>query len=278
VIGLICLLALIASVSSDFRTRAGVSEEMKIEAPPGGRLIVKIGDTKPVFYESDWMGIDWFDHAPFFDITEDSLTVNTVRIDIVKSNDSAWHLRREKLSRGNTTGKARDLASRIDVDMQQKDSVLYLPAGFSIKPGQQFRNQQVLVVIEMPVGKKIRMDRSLEDFHWFDLRQNWRNRGIERDWDDNWNNNYSSWSSDVDYIMTDHGLERSAVNSIRSENRNLPDRDDDPDDIQRPGSDTPQDGYRYHKKEVKKAAKTITSEGNGDGGNISPLILFTRWS
>ena len=277
VIGLICLLSLIASVSSDFRTRAGVSEEIKMRPPTNGKLIVKMSDTKPVFYESDWMGINWHNHAPFFEVTEDSLTMNTVRINVVKSNDSTWHIRREKLSRGNTSSAARNLATQINFDVQQQDSVLYLAAGFSIKPNQQFRNQQVLIVIEMPVGKKIRMDESLEDFHWFDLNRNWRNHdGISRDWEDNRNNDsYSSWNSDVDYIMTGHGLERSAGNSTPGENKhNAEDQNKDGDKKE----DTPKDGYRYHKAEVKKVTKTVTAECNKESENVSPLILFTKWS
>jgi phage shock protein PspC (stress-responsive transcriptional regulator) len=275
VIGLICLLSLIASVSSDFRTRAGVSEEIKMAPPANGKLIVKMSDIKPVFYESDWMGINWNSHAPFFEVTEDSLTMNTVRINVVKSKDSTWHIRREKLSRGNTTSTARYLANQINFDVQQQDSVLYLPVGFSIRPDQQFRNQQVLIVIEMPVGKKIRMDRSLEDFHWFDINRNWRNHGINIDWDNEWDNNSNSWESDVDYVMTDHGLEISESNITPHESRNkTEDQQDDGDKKE----DTPKGGYRYHKTEEKKTSKAVTSECNKDNENVSSLILFTQWS
>ncbi|MFI5124878.1 MAG: PspC domain-containing protein [Chitinophagales bacterium] len=275
VIGLICMLSLIASVSSDFRTRAGMSEEIKMTAPANGKLIVKMNDIKPVIYESDWMGMNWQHNSPFFEVTEDSLVLNTVRIDVVKSTDSSWHIRQEKLSRGNSVAAARNLASQIDFDTEQRDSLLYLPAGFSIRPKQQFRNQQVMIVIEMPLGKKIRMDRSLEDFHWFDFNRNRRNHGIDFSWDDEYGNNNNSLESDVDYTMTDHGLERSSGNMLQDEHKN---KDEDQPDNDDKKEDAPKDGYRYHKKEVKKVNKVVSAECNKDSENFSPLILFTKWS
>lgn len=280
VIGLICLLSLIASVSSDFRTRSGLSEDVKIDAPVNGKLIVKMTDTKPIYEESDWMGINWPHRTPFFEVNEDSLTMNTVRIRIEKSSDSAWHISREKLSRGNTTSAARDLASRINFDVQQKDSVIYLPAGFAIQRKLQFRNQQVILVIQVPVGKQIRMDRSLEEFYWFDLsRNNWRNHRDNRDWNDDWNNDNDndsySWSNGVDYVMTDHGLERTAsAPSAPGEDGNGNNRQENGDK-----KDTaPKDGYRYHKTETKKISKGVTADCNRESENVSPLILFTKWS
>ncbi|MDP4212501.1 MAG: PspC domain-containing protein [Bacteroidota bacterium] len=275
IIGLICMLSLIASVSGDFRTRAGVSEEIKISAPANGKLIVKMNDIKPVVYESDWMDINWQHNSPFFEVTEDSLVLNTVRVDVVKSADSSWHMRQEKLSRGNTVAAARSLASQIDFNVEQRDSSLYLPSGFSIRPKQQFRNQQVMIVIELPIGKKIRMDRSLEDFHWFDFNRNWRHHGVDFNWDDNFENNNNSLESDVDYTMTDHGLERSS-GSMRQEDPKNQDEDQPGNDDQK--ENAPKDGYRYHKKEVKKANKVVSAECSKDCENFSPLILFTGWS
>ncbi len=274
VIGLISLLSLIASISSAFRVRAGVNEDLKIESPANGKLIVRMTEQKPLYFESDWMGINWHHNSPFFEVTEDSLTMNTVRINIVKSSDSAWHLHSEKMSRGNTSGVARNLASQINFDVQQKDSVLYLPAGFSIKPNQPFRNQQVLLVIQMPLGKKIRMDGSLNDFHWLNINNNWHDRGINFDWDDSWDNRDNSWDSDVDYLMTDQGLER--VENLKTpgdlENKN----EDQQGDGNKKG-DT-QKTYRYHKPEIKKTSKSVTSDSNRDMDSESPLVLFTQWS
>jgi hypothetical protein len=248
-------------------------------------MIIKMNDIKPVSYESDWMGIDWQRNSPFFEITDDSLVMNTVRVDVVRSPDSSWHLRKEKLSRGNNVAAARSLASQINFDVDQRDSLLYLAPGFSIRSGQQFRNQQVMLVVEMPVGKKIRMDESLQDYHWFDFNRNWRNHGVEFDWDDNSDNSSNGLESNVDYTMTEHGLERSSGKKVQDKSDS--DDDDQPEnkDDHDKHPDAPKDGYRYHKdeeknkqKEIKKTTRIVPGESARDAEGISPLVLLTQWS
>ena len=148
VIGLVSFIFLVASISRHFSTRNGTSQEIPFAAPANGKLIVKMDDTKPSYIESEWMGINWNHRGPFFDISDDSLTLNTVRVNVVKSSDSAWHLQIQKLSRGTTTAEAGHTASEINFQVEQKDSLLLLGRGFGIEPEQQFRNQQVLVRIE----------------------------------------------------------------------------------------------------------------------------------
>ena len=61
-----------------------------------------------------------------------------------------------------------------------------------------------MVVVEVPVGKAIRIDRRISDFSWFNINSN--RRGIEIDFEDNWDNTYS-WSSNTWYVMTADGLD-----------------------------------------------------------------------
>jgi hypothetical protein len=86
--------------------------------------------------------------------------------------------------------------------------VLQLPKGFVITADDKFRNQQVLVVVEVPIGKKIEIDRSVEDFDWFNVNVN-RRRGFNVSWDNNWDDSYS-WDDNVEYIMTRDGLKRTS--------------------------------------------------------------------
>ena len=173
VIGLICLIFLAASVSRHFSTPSSVHDEIELTPPANGKLIVKMDDSKPYYIDDsgDWMGMNWHHKGPFFNLTEDSVTLNTVRIDVIKSKDSAWHLERVKSSLGNNSAEARNLASQINFPVEQKDSVLALSRGFTITPNQLFRNQKVLLVIEMPVGKKILMKRNLDDYQWFTVNR-----------------------------------------------------------------------------------------------------------
>ena len=93
---------------------------------------------------------------------------------------------------------------KIDFTVSQHDSTLVLPKGFAISRDEKFRNQRVLVIIEVPVGKRIQLDRSIDSYEWFTV--NFNRRGWSR-WDDNWDHTYG-WSSNVEYTMTPEGLRR----------------------------------------------------------------------
>jgi phage shock protein PspC (stress-responsive transcriptional regulator) len=278
VIGLISLIFLTATITRHFSNRNGVSQEIPISAPANGKMIVKIDDSKPYYMESDWMGMNWNRRGPFFDISEDSLTLNTVRVNVVKSKDSSWHLQVQKLSRGNSTAEAGHTASEINFQIDQQDSLLLLGRGFAIKPKQQFRNQQVLVVVEMPVGKKIFMNANLDEYHWFTINRKWRNNGINIDFDDD-ESRYDGWDSDAEYIMTEHGLERTD-RSFHSdgEQSEKPERPENPEKKENPerkeGTDSPdkknnnpKGDYRYHKPKTTTSA--VVPVSNNDEQSIS---------
>jgi phage shock protein PspC (stress-responsive transcriptional regulator) len=294
VIGLISLIILAANISRHFSTRNGVEENVSLTAPANGRLVVKMDDVKPVFFESDFMGMNWHHEGPFFDMNEDSLTMNNVRIEVSKSDDSAWHLNLEKISRGNSGSEAKEKASEIYFQVVQKDSVLVLPRGFVIKPKQQFRNQQVVAVIKVPVGKKIFMSENLSDYHWFNINRNWHNNGINVYWNDA-DDNGDSWESNTEYIMTQSGLERTdkSINSDNEqpekperpeqpERKEAPERKEVPTDSQKK-KDNPNGDYRYHKTKTansasaNKAAPAVNSE-NKEANEVSTLTFLTRMS
>src|SRR5450432_306041 len=279
VIGLICFIVLLASFSRNFSSRNGITDKINLASPAQGKLIVKMDESRPDFFESDWMGINWHHKGPFFDVSDDSVVLNNVRIEVIKSEDSAWHLNLEKLSRGSTGGEALKTASEINFLVVQNDSLLTLGRGFSITPKQQFRNQQVLVLIKIPVGKKILLSENLDQYHWFNINQKWHNNGINIDWDDNNDYNSDSWESNTEYVMTDHGLERTGKNG--SGDIEEPNKNAIPDSNQKK-KDNPND-YRYHKPKSAKSAAIHVSDGsdsneNGDSDTGSTLLLLTRLS
>ena len=110
------------------------------------------------------------------------------------------------MSQGNTREVAIKNAERIRFNIDQQDSLLLLPEGFAVSSTDKFRNQQVLVFIEVPVGKKIQMNDAVNQYSWFNLNVNNR-RGWNINYDD-YNDESYSWDANMEYIMTPDGLKK----------------------------------------------------------------------
>jgi hypothetical protein len=150
-IGLVALIFLVASVSRNFRTRSAVQEKISSFQPTNGKLNVEVARSNVSYYGEDWFGIETDDDFPFYGINQDTLMMNNVRVNITKSLDSNFHFYKVKFGRGTDPRKAREMAEKIRFDLEMHDSTIVLPKGFSISKQEKFRNQQVLVVIEVPV-------------------------------------------------------------------------------------------------------------------------------
>jgi hypothetical protein len=207
VIGLVSALLLGGLFARNFKTKSGIEEQMtSFVQPPTGKLYLDVASSPVRYYGGDWFGFEGDDDWPVYGINQDTLMLNNVRVNVVKSKDSSFHIYKVRFSRGNNPATARSLAERIQFNITQQDSILMLPKGFSISRDDKFRAQQVLVVVEIPVGKRIQMDRSVTNFEWFDVNYN-RRRGWNFEWDENWDRTYH-WESNREYIMTPDGLER----------------------------------------------------------------------
>lgn len=204
--GLIAGIFLAASIASNFDARAREKQDYSFEQPASGKLVVKVPDTKVKVYGR------WFKMDGIISISDDSLILNNVRVRIVKSADSAFHVSAFKYSSGKDEGAAMNNIREINYGVNQVDSTLWLDRGFALKSGTRFRNQGVQLTIQVPVGKRIVIDRSvtrrLNWFHFGNGRNDW-------DWDEDWSNDYQDWNDNVEYIMTPGGLER--VNKEKEE-------------------------------------------------------------
>ncbi len=239
VLGLFSLIVLGGMIMSNFRSRQHVEQAVSLTQPSQGKLIVQ--NIRPInrYEDTDW----WFDvdmgrNSPFYNLGEDSVLLTTVRVKILKSDDSAFHVNLIKLSHGSSGAIAHQMADNIQFPVGQDDSLLKLPQGFAIPRGEKFRNQQVRVEISVPVGKKIMVARSVEDYHWFNINPGrthirWDNRGSDwnNDWDDDIDEaNTYSWSSNVEYLMTSTGLVRTDRRTKYDHRKNQEQKSDEDDD------------------------------------------------
>ncbi len=260
VIGLFCSIVLGGMIMSNFRARQHVEETVSLVQPSQNKLIIRTAEAVNRYNDTDWWSdIDFGRHGLFYSLNEDSFLLTTVRVRILKSEDSEFHVQLIKVSRGSSAAKARETASRIEFPIRQTDSILNLPQGFAITGNQKFRNQQVLVEVAVPIGKRILINRSIEDYHWFNINPNnrhirWNDR--HNDWRSDWDEDIDeedtySWSGNVEYIMTPSGLARTDHKSM-SEDRNQDNSDKDDDDENKDDDKNRNDNEDMYKEKHKK--------------------------
>ena len=299
ILGLFCMIILGGMIMSNFRARQHVEENVSLVQPSRNKLIIRTSEAVNRYNDTDWWSdIDFGKHGPFYSLNEDSFLLTTVRVRVLKSEDSSFHVQLIKISRGSSAAKARETANRIEFPVRQSDSVLNLPQGFAITGNQKFRNQQVLVEVAVPIGKRILINRSIEDYHWFNINPNnrhirWNDRRNDwrSDWDEDIDENDSySWTGNVEYLMTSTGLVRTDHKSMNDEDRRRQersDRDDDDDNNNNDDEDNKQkkpganDGYRYRSPEntpkstdtpvIKKTALVTKEE---EERLVQPYILL----
>ncbi len=205
-IGLVSIIVLVGLLGRNFKSGSQIAEEMLTFVQPSkGKLLVDVASSNVRYYGGDWFGIEDEDF-PVYGINQDTLMLNKVRVNVVKSEDSLFHIREVRFSKGRNPETSLRTAEKIQFDISQKDSILILPKGFAISKIDKFRDQGVLVVIEVPVGKRIEMDRSISNYDWFNVSFNGR-RGWNARWDNNWDRTYN-WRDNVEYVMTEKGLKR----------------------------------------------------------------------
>ncbi|MGE7773164.1 PspC domain-containing protein [Chitinophaga sp. NPDC101104] len=178
ILGIVCAVSLAVSVSRDFTTENGIREEISIQQPSNGRLIISRAD--------ELLDID--DHFMFDDhvrISDDTVVIGHIVINIEKSLDDKFSVAVAKKSKGRTSAEARKLASQIQFQFSQRDSVLFLPSGFSIPRDSKYRLQRVYLTVFVPTGKEVIVDREARNHFIFDgyRRGRWWDEG--HDWDEN---------------------------------------------------------------------------------------------
>jgi phage shock protein PspC (stress-responsive transcriptional regulator) len=209
ILGWVCVTLLVSSISKSFRNRTEVKETVSITQPLKNRMLVTVSEPK-VRYSGNYWWLHDDNDASGWDINDDSLKMNTVRMQIEQSNDSNYGVQIVRRSYGPSKSSAASKAEKIVYSVNYKDSVLDLGSYMAIAKTDKFRGQQVNVIVSVPVGKQIRFDRSVEGKlnpinYRFSQKNRW-NR-MDEDWDIDVYTDFD-YSSDVDYIMTADGLRR----------------------------------------------------------------------
>ena len=234
VVGWILLFYFGSSLGHSFSKHNIPQEQTVSLANPAVDYLEVTASPKMKYYEDRWFQISPFD--AFSD--EDTVFVRNLKIRIVQSKTDSFQVKVVKLSNGETIQNANDLASKINFDLTQQDSLVYLDRGIAINKKDKFRNQHVIMTIAVPVGKRIKItnkgwsqtnvringrgmhtetfDRISSDENWYD------------EWNEPWDNESFSYERGVQYKMTETGLEKIKRDDDIDESSN----NDDPDEME----------------------------------------------
>ncbi|MEI8110300.1 MAG: PspC domain-containing protein [Chitinophagia bacterium] len=206
VIGLFSGLLLISSIKKDFSVRVRENQDSILAQPTSGKVFVRLKDANIV--RQFGPGIHLSGLARLF---KDSIQISNIDLRIEKSADSLYHLNSTRISSGKDDQKASANLAAMQFGFQQQDSVLILDRGIILPPGSRFRNQQIILTIQVPVGKKILVDRAVNRKFFFLNLSNINFADV--DGGDDWELEESkeNWRSGVEYVMTETGLKKTGV-------------------------------------------------------------------
>ena len=207
-IGWICAIWFAASIAKDLRAYERVTEEVQLTQPANRKLIVNVNEPE-IRYSGNfgWLQSD----NTGWDITENEMKYNNVKIRIQKSEDSVYHATIYKYSAGEGVRDAQNRAENIGFNISCTDTILNIGSGITISRASKFRGQGVMLLLQVPVNQMIRFDESIVHAYnpWVirkrdkDDYRRWNRRDrYNYDWE---YSEYFEWDANKDYVMTADG-------------------------------------------------------------------------
>jgi len=193
--------ALILLVSSFVRENRYTREAKAIDiaiTQPANKMTVIVSEPELEFTDRFW----WMDSdIRGWSVGDDSMKISWINFSVQRSTDANYHVQLIKKSNGSSPSDALERAEKIGYNITSRDSMLDLDNGYSIDKASKFRWQIVQVIVEVPVGKKLRFDESFTDkLNPVRIRMK-KNHGFGVDVDD-----WFEYRTNVDYLMTETGL------------------------------------------------------------------------
>lgn len=233
-----------AKISSEFKQHAELTQTTDLKAYPVYTINI---DKSKYFSKEDSVAyhidannrhqivVDDFEDGPF-------VSPNHIRIDINKSETGVTRLTQKYESQGKTFQSALQNAQNISYNYVVKDSELTFSPRFQLRKGTIWRNQEVRLNLEIPVGTKLILKQ--DAYRYVNNYWTWECNDSEND-----HNDSSIW------IMTDDGLKCVAKlkeEALKKEKLEQELRDLDHLHQERPNDTLYQDSVSNRIKEVKE--------------------------
>ncbi len=198
-LGWICMIFFVSSMARDVRYSRETEPLAVPVAQSINKLTVLVSEPELEFTDRFW----WADNdIRGWNLNEDTMKIAWIDFEVQKSTDTNYHVQLIKRSNGSSARDAKERAEKIQYKISSRDSILDLGNGYSIDRESKFRWQIVKVIVQVPVGKRIRFDESFtRKLEVVKVRVRER-KGLDIDVD-----HWFDYSTSIDYLMTEEGLE-----------------------------------------------------------------------
>ncbi len=148
-------------IASEFQRSATIKQSSMVTNMSGNRIFLQ-STPDNVDYDFNNDEIVRFGDLFVLDDNADSVVNRVVDLDIEQSENDSTYVIITRYSRGRTYDEAKDLAEAISYNYVVKDSALMLPEQFNISTSSKYRGQHIKVLLKVPVGKSVVLDKSLD--------------------------------------------------------------------------------------------------------------------
>lgn len=165
-VALTVCLVLGAQLASDFSESQSVRKSITLMQPAGRKLVLELegkkANEKEKYY--DRWGKTEFDSDFFYSDEKSDLHSKDIALDIVKSQTDSFELVEIFYAHGASKKEAADRATHTTYAFSQIDSVLRFTRTFMIDRNERYRGQKMQLLLKVPIGAQIYLDRSLAGF------------------------------------------------------------------------------------------------------------------
>lgn len=190
-VGIVIAIFMGFDISRNYRVRDSSRISVPIIQPMSDTLY--ISSTMSENYEHHW-GIQIDDEDDFSVLSgalDSIMRIRHVKLDIQKATGESFELLKVQTGRGRNRSEAEINSRKMNYKFQQQDSLIILDPSFTISKDVKFRNQQLSLILKVPVGKTIFLDDNTDNII-YDI--------------DNVTNTYDKKMLNHYWIMTPKGL------------------------------------------------------------------------
>jgi phage shock protein PspC (stress-responsive transcriptional regulator) len=158
-VGLVLVFYVAASLGKSFSSEELVRQELVLQTTTD---TLKLNVKEEIGSETNNATFS-FGSTPFIiGKDENSISLEMNQLDIAKSNDQNFSISIRKKARGKNRGEAGKRAEAIEYNIIETDSSVIFPTHYSVAKKDKFRSQEVILTLNVPVGKVVFLSYEME--------------------------------------------------------------------------------------------------------------------